>query len=114
MRKLSAFLASTDNKTVADDVGQQCCVPALSPRAPCLCPPFSQVLRADLEIVTKNVLEVMLVMANVDSLGTLLAFNLAPLRARRDIAMLGLIHRAATGKGPEQLKRFFQPAIQSC
>ena len=35
-------------------------------------------------------------------------FNLAPLRCRRDIAMLGLIHRCALGKGPEHFQAFFQ------
>ena len=34
-------------------------------------------------------------------------FNLAPLSVRRDVAMLGLIHRAVLGHGPEQLKQFF-------
>ena len=61
MRKLSAFLASTDNKTVADDVGQQCFVPAISPRALCRCPPFSQALIANVENVTENVKEVIVV-----------------------------------------------------
>lgn len=35
-------------------------------------------------------------------------FNLAPLAARRDIAMLGLIHRTRLGKGPQQFREFFQ------
>jgi len=34
-------------------------------------------------------------------------FRLAPLRTRRDIAMLGLIHRTLLGKGPVQFQRFF-------
>ena len=38
---------------------------------------------------------------NIDT--ALLVFNLAPLRTRRDIAALGIIHRAAMGKGPKQL-----------
>ena len=38
----------------------------------------------------------------------LFAFNLAPLSARRDIAMLGVIHRSVLGLGPEQLCRFFR------
>ena len=38
----------------------------------------------------------------------LLKFNLAPLETRRDIAMLGLIHRAALGQGPSQLQSFFK------
>ena len=40
----------------------------------------------------------------------LLAFNLAPLSARRDIAMLGVIHRTVLGKGPAHFKQFFKPA----
>ena len=40
----------------------------------------------------------------------LLHFNLAPLHTRRDIAMLGVIHRAATGRGPPQLRALFKPA----
>ena len=36
----------------------------------------------------------------------LLDFNLAPMSTRRDIAMLGLIHRAVLGKGPSQLHQF--------
>jgi hypothetical protein len=35
-------------------------------------------------------------------------FNLAPLAMRRDIAMLGLIHRAALGKGPPQLRQLIK------
>ena len=38
-----------------------------------------------------------------------MVFKLAPLKARRDIAMLGLIHRTTLGKGPEQFKEFFFP-----
>ena len=34
-------------------------------------------------------------------------FNLAPLSWRRDIAMLGLLHRCALGKGPEHFKDLF-------
>ena len=36
----------------------------------------------------------------------LLHFNLAPLEARRDIAMLGVIHRAVLKQGPAQLHKF--------
>ena len=38
----------------------------------------------------------------------LLNWKLAPLETRRDIAMLGLIHRTALGKGPSHFKRFFR------
>ena len=37
----------------------------------------------------------------------LLNFGLSPLTARRDIAMLGLIHRTVIGEGSEQFRRFF-------
>ena len=43
-------------------------------------------------------------------LDALMHFNLAPLAARRDIAMLGIVHRAVLGKGPEHFRRFFKPA----
>ena len=38
----------------------------------------------------------------------LLEFNLAPLGMRRDIARLGLIHRAAIGKGPPHFRHMFK------
>jgi hypothetical protein len=38
----------------------------------------------------------------------MLHFSLAPLVARRDIAMLGLVHRAALKKGPAHFWHFFQ------
>ena len=37
-------------------------------------------------------------------------WNLAPLETRRDIAMLGVIHRAVLGMGPPHLRRFFRLA----
>ena len=37
----------------------------------------------------------------------LLKFNLAPLSMRRDIAMLGILHRAAIGDGPAQFQEHF-------
>ena len=40
----------------------------------------------------------------------LLEYNLAPLESRRDIAMLGLIHRCTLGNGPEHFRDFFKPA----
>jgi hypothetical protein len=52
----------------------------------------------------------MLKIVNVSEVEALLHFNLAPLSTRRDIAMLGLIHRAARGRGPKQFQRFFQLA----
>ena len=44
----------------------------------------------------------------VDEVTALNKFHLAPLTTRRDIAMLGLIHRTAMGKGPAQFKEFFK------
>ena len=37
----------------------------------------------------------------------LMNFGLAPLRLRRDIAMLGIIHRCVLGKGPAHFRTFF-------
>ena len=38
----------------------------------------------------------------------LMHFNLAPLKSRRDIAMLGVLHRTALGKGPDHFRQFFK------
>ena len=46
--------------------------------------------------------------AGVSQTEALLAFKLAPLAARRDIAMLGLIHRSVLGRGPTHFKQFFK------
>ena len=43
----------------------------------------------------------------VDEVTALIEFNLAPLSARRDMAMLGVIHRTALGKGPRHFKQLF-------
>ena len=43
----------------------------------------------------------------VDDVTALVNFRLAPLSTRRDIAMLGLIHRTILGKGPSQFADFF-------
>ena len=40
----------------------------------------------------------------------LVHFALAPLATRRDMAMLGVVHRAVLRKGPPQLWPFFRPA----
>ena len=44
----------------------------------------------------------------MDEVSALMHFNLAPLQMRRDIAMLGVLHRAALGEVPPQLKELFQ------
>ena len=49
---------------------------------------------------------------DVDPRRALLEFKLAPLNARRDIVMLGLIHRTVLGKGPRQFKQFFRPCTK--
>ena len=59
---------------------------------------------AALESVQIKLLEA----AGVTEVEALLNFRLAPLSARRDMALLGLIHRTVLGKGPVQFKRFFQ------
>jgi hypothetical protein len=42
----------------------------------------------------------------------LLNFHLAPLAARRDMALLGLMHRTVLGRGPPQFRRFFE--LEEC
>ena len=42
----------------------------------------------------------------------LVNFNLAPLQTRRDIAMLGLLHRTVLGRGPPQFQQWFFPGTQ--
>ena len=44
----------------------------------------------------------------VDDVCALAKFHLATLPTRRDIAMLGLIHRTVLGKGPNQFRDFFR------
>ena len=45
---------------------------------------------------------------NMTSEEALMNCNLAPLATRRDIAMLGLIHRTVLGLGPRQFQKWFQ------
>ena len=42
----------------------------------------------------------------VDELSAFISFNLTPLSLRRDIAMLGLIHRAVFELAPQHFQRF--------
>ena len=44
----------------------------------------------------------------LDETNAFMLFNLAPLCVRRDIAMLGVIHRAVLLQGPAQLWKFFR------
>ena len=45
---------------------------------------------------------------SIDSTAALMDFNLAPLSMRRDIALLGILHRAALGEGPPQFREYFR------
>ena len=51
--------------------------------------------------------------ANLSEEDALLNFGLAPLNARRDIAMLGVIHRTVLGLGPRQFRKFIRLAGDS-
>jgi hypothetical protein len=51
--------------------------------------------------------------AGVDEVTALMNSNLAPLRTRRDIAMLGVLHRAALGEGPPQLQKLLRRQLGS-
>ena len=44
----------------------------------------------------------------VDEVTALAEFHLAPLAIRGDIAMLGVIHRTALGKGPPHFAKYFK------
>ena len=46
--------------------------------------------------------------AGMTELDALVNFRLASLRSRRDMALLGLIHRTVLGLGPNQFQRFFR------
>ena len=48
--------------------------------------------------------------AGISEQDALFHFNLAPLSTRRDIAMLGVIHRTILGRGPPHFKEFFKRA----
>ena len=45
----------------------------------------------------------------VDETVALIEFHLAPLSARRDLALLGMIHRTMLDKGPAQFVELFSP-----
>ena len=46
----------------------------------------------------------------LNELEALEKYNLAPLGVRRDVALLGVVHRTVLGKGPPQFRRWFYPA----
>ena len=45
----------------------------------------------------------------LSALDALVHFKLAPLRSRRDIALLGMIHRSVLGLGPEHFHQYIRP-----
>ena len=56
----------------------------------------------------QNVQDRVLEAVGATAVDALLNFRLAPLRVRRDIALLGLIHRTVLGDGPKQFQKFFE------
>ena len=78
----------------------------------------SAVYHASTSVLDKidKIQDKMLKIAGSTEIEALLVHNLAPLKTRRDIAMLGVIHRAALGQGPAQLQHFFhqvtRPQVQ--
>ena len=64
----------------------------------------SDSLLAPLDVIQNQILET----ADMNPLEALMVASLAPLAARRDMAMLGAIHRSVLRKGPVQLQAFFQ------
>ena len=55
----------------------------------------------------QHVQDKILVAAGLSAVEALCNFRLAPLSVRRDIALLGLIHRTVLGHGPKQFQEFF-------
>jgi hypothetical protein len=53
--------------------------------------------------------ELFVIELGISSREALLELNLAPLSTRRDIAMLGLLHRISSGKAPPQFSKFIFP-----
>ena len=51
--------------------------------------------------------------AGISKEDALVHFHLAPLSVRRDIAMLGVIHRAVLGRGPAHFRKHFPLASQT-
>ena len=46
--------------------------------------------------------------AGAEEADALMYFNLAPLSVRRDIAMMGVLHRTVAGRGPPHFKQHFK------
>ena len=58
--------------------------------------------------VLDSVQDSLLSAAGMSELEALLVCNLPPLCIRRDIALLGVIHRAVLGRGPAHFKKFIK------
>ena len=61
-----------------------------------------------------HMLENFLQQLGISQVDALVHFRLAPLRTRRDIAMLGLIHRSVLGRGPPQFLDLFVREARRC
>ena len=59
-----------------------------------------------------NVLDRFLKKVGLSNIDALTEFNLAPLQCRRDIAALGIIHRAILGLRPPHFRQFFRLETQ--
>ena len=57
-----------------------------------------------------HVLDRFLTEIGLSDVDALLYLNLAPLSSRRDMAMLGMIHRSVLGRGPPHFRVFFEAA----
>ena len=55
-----------------------------------------------------RVLSSFLRQVGISDLDALVSFRLAPLTCRRDMAMLGVIHRTILGQGPPEFSRYFR------
>ena len=60
-----------------------------------------------------HVQEKLLEAAGMSDVEALNNCRLAPLTCRRDMALLGLIHRSVLGRGPPHFAEFFQPDVQA-
>ena len=60
-----------------------------------------------------NIQDRLLSAAGMSEEEALCSCKLAPLAARRDMAMLGLIHRSVLGKGPSHFREFFTPDMHA-
>ncbi len=56
----------------------------------------------------EHLMEKLFINLGISDFDALMTFNLAPLSIRRDIAALGIIHRAMLGLGPKHFHQFFK------